>query len=104
MPYSHTHALDFGETARILEKELLAQVRAATMVYAAASADISDQQALKMPDLFQTWEQVPADGQEILKGRVIKKDRQLYRAEPDCDPVGGSSGIGYAAGGSACDP
>ena len=74
------------EQARLREKEMFAQVRAAAMVYAAVSVDISDQQALKMPHLFQTWEQVLADGQEIPKGRVIKKAGQLYRVENRVTP------------------
>lgn len=59
--------------------DITPQLRVAAMAFAATATTIPDTQALEMPDLFPTWEQVLAEGAKLAAERVISKDGQLYR-------------------------
>lgn len=56
-----------------------AQTQVAVMAFCATATTITNDQALQMPDLFPTWEQVLAAGEELSADRIINKDGILYR-------------------------
>lgn len=55
------------------------QVSVATKLYVQSATNIPDTLALEMPDLFKTWAEVLAAGEELPKDTIINKDGQLYR-------------------------
>ena len=59
--------------------DITPQLRVAAMAFAATATTIPDTQALEMPDLFPTWEQVLAEGAKLAVERVISKGGQMYR-------------------------
>lgn len=67
--------------------DITPQLRVAAMAFAATATAIPDAQALEMPDLFPTWEQVLEDGKKLAAGRVISKDGQLYHIEQAVTPI-----------------
>ena len=67
--------------------DITPQLRVAAMAFAATATTIPDTQALEMPDLFTTWEQVLAEGAKLAAGRVISKDGQLYRVVQAVTPI-----------------
>lgn len=67
--------------------DITPQLRVAAMAFAATATAIPDAQALKMPDLFPTWETVLSEGKEIAAERVISKDGQLYRVVQAVTPI-----------------
>ena len=68
------------------EPDITPQLRVAAMAFAASATTIPDAQALEMPDLFPTWEEVLAEGKELAAERVISKDGQLYRVVQPATP------------------
>lgn len=66
--------------------DITPQLRVAAMAFAATATTIPDTQALEMPDLFPTWEQVLAEDAKLAAGRVISKDGQLYHIEQAVTP------------------
>lgn len=56
-----------------------AQTQVAVMAFCATATTITNDQALQMPDLFPTWEQVLAAGEELPADRIINKDGILCR-------------------------
>lgn len=64
-----------------------AQLHNAMMALTGTSTTLSDAQALQIPDLFPTWEQVLSDGAQLQAGRVINKDGTLYRVEQTVAPL-----------------
>ncbi len=68
------------------EPGITPQLRVAAMAFAASATTIPDAQALEMPDLFPTWETVPAEGKGLAAERVISKDGQLYRVVQPVTP------------------
>lgn len=99
----HRYKLDGGKavarTAEEIEADRAAissarpsrtsQMEAAVMTFAAASVNIEDSVALKMPDLFPPWEDVLAAGKELPAGRILQDGTQLYRVEQDVTPQEG---------------
>lgn len=65
---------------------MVAQVQVAAKVFTSAAIDIPDTQALEMPDMFPSWEDVLANGVELQKGRIISKDQTLYRVQNKVTP------------------
>ena len=65
------------------------QMEAAVMAFAAAAVDIEDTVALQMPDLFPSWEDVLAEGKELLAGRILQDGTQLYRVVQAVTPQEG---------------
>ena len=63
------------------------QMEAAVMAFAAAAVDIEDTVALQMPDLFPSWEDVLAEGKELLAGRILQDGAQLYRVVQAVTPL-----------------
>lgn len=65
------------------------QMHAAAMLYVQAATDIPDATALKMPDLFKTWEEVLAAGKELEANTIINDGGQLYRVVQAVTPQEG---------------
>lgn len=61
------------------EASAAAQTRAATRLYVQKATDITDEQALAMPDLFLTWAEALAAGKELGANTVLNDGGQLYR-------------------------
>ena len=55
------------------EARLTGQMQAAVKLYVQAATDIPDEQALEMPDLFKSWDEV------LAANTVLNLDGQLYR-------------------------
>ena len=55
------------------------QMQAAVKLYVQKATDIPDEQALEMPDLFRTWDEALAAGEELAANTVLNLDGQLYR-------------------------
>ena len=74
------------------------QTQVAVMAFCATATTITDAQALQMPDLFPTWEQVLAAGEAIPKDRIISKGGQLYRIVQQVTPLESQPRMGRDAG------
>ena len=55
------------------------QLRTAARLYVQQAADIPDNTALEMPDLFKTWDEVLAAGVQLEANTIINDGGQLYR-------------------------
>ena len=55
------------------------QLRTAVRMYVQQAADIPDNTALEMPDLFKTWDEVLAAGTQLEANAIINDGGQLYR-------------------------
>lgn len=67
-----------GESAANNAK-LSGQLSAAAKLYVQAATDVPDETALEMPDLFKTWEEVLAAGQNVAENAIINDGGTLYR-------------------------
>lgn len=67
-----------GESAANNTK-LSGQLSAAAKLYVQAATDVPDETALEMPDLFKTWEEVLAAGQNVAQNAIINDGGTLYR-------------------------
>ena len=67
-----------GESAANNAK-LSGQLSAAAKLYVQAATDVPDEAALEMPDLFKTWEEVLAAGQNVAQNAIINDGGTLYR-------------------------
>lgn len=67
-----------GESAANNAK-LSSQLSAAAKLYVQAATDVPDETALEMPDLFKTWEEVLAAGQNVAQNAIINDGGTLYR-------------------------
>ena len=67
-----------GESAANNAK-LSVQLSAAAKLYVQAATDVPDETALEMPDLFKTWEEVLAAGQNVAQNAIINDGGTLYR-------------------------
>ncbi len=67
-----------GENAANNDK-LSGQLSAAAKLYVQAATDVPDETALEMPDLFKTWEEVLAAGQNVAQNAIINDGGTLYR-------------------------
>lgn len=61
------------------EASVAAQTRAATRLYVQKATDITDEQALAMPDLFLTWAEALAAGNKLAENTVLRDGSVLYR-------------------------
>ena len=61
------------------EASVAAQTRAATRLYVQKTTDITDEQALAMPDLFLTWAEALAAGNKLAENTVLRDGSVLYR-------------------------
>lgn len=67
-----------GESAANNAK-LSGQLSAAAKLYVQAAADVPDETALEMPDLFKTWEEVLEAGKTVAENSIINDGGTLYR-------------------------
>lgn len=74
------------EQAKAAEERLTGQMQAAVKLYVQAATDIPDEQALEMPDLFKSWDEVLAAGKELAANTVLNLDGQLYRVVQTVTP------------------
>lgn len=68
------------------EARLTGQMQAAVKLYVQAATDIPDEQALEMPDLFRTWDEVLAAGEQLEANTILNLDGQLYRVVQPVTP------------------
>lgn len=62
--------------------KLSGQMQAATRLYVQTAADIDDDTALEMPDLFKTWAEILEAGKTVPKDTIINDGGTLYRVVP----------------------
>ena len=88
MPECETVLVQETDAGRVLREEqakaaaearLTSQMQAAVKLYVKKATDIPDEQALEMPDLFYTWDEALAAGEELAANTVLNLDGQLYR-------------------------
>lgn len=68
-----------AKAATAQSAKITGQMQVAAKLYVQTSTSITDAQALEMPDLFKTWEEVLAAGEELPKDTIINDGGQLYR-------------------------
>lgn len=87
MPECETVLVQETDAGRVLREEqakaaaearLTSQMQAAVKLYVKKATDIPDEQALEMPDLFRTWDEVLAAGEQLEADTVLNLDGQLY--------------------------
>lgn len=87
MPECETVLVQETDAGRVLREEqakaaaearLTGQMQAAVKLYVKKATDIPDEQALEMPDLFRTWDEVLAAGEQLEADTVLNLDGQLY--------------------------
>lgn len=65
------------------------QMHNALKAFAGTATVLSDSQALQMPDLFPTWDQVLSAGDELPAKTYLTKDGQLYQVMQAVTPQAG---------------
>ena len=75
------------QRAQAQAEALNIQARAAAMAFCAAATVITDAQALLMPDIFPTWEDVLGGGEQLPAERISSKDGRLYRIVQPVTPL-----------------
>lgn len=87
MPECETVLVQETDAGRVLREEqakaaaearLTSQMQVAVKLYVKKATDIPDEQALEMPDLFRTWDEVLAAGEQLEADTVLNLDGQLY--------------------------
>lgn len=95
MPECETVLVQETDAGRVLweeqakaaaEERLTGQMQAAVKLYVQKATDIPDEQALEMPDLFKSWDEVLAAGKELAANTVLNLDGQLYRVVQPVTP------------------
>lgn len=85
-----TKAVEKAEEEIKAQKIQVYGLSAAVTEVAAISTELPDYLALEMrdavPEAFPQWETVLEAGEELPKGRIIEKDKQLYRVEQAVTP------------------
>lgn len=84
LPGCETVLVQKSDAGVVLWQEQLmnSQLQAAAKLYVQAMP-VEDKQALDMPDLFRTWEEVLAAGQTVSKDIIINDGGKLYRVVPE---------------------
>lgn len=62
------------------------QLRTIAQLYVQKAVDIPDNTALKIPDLFRTWDEVLAAGAQLEANTIISDGDQLYRVVQTMTP------------------
>ena len=82
--------IDAGAALAALQQETQAaaakagQIDIASKLYVQSiAAELTDDLALEMPDLFRTWEEVLTDGNALAEDEIINDGGQLYRVAQD---------------------
>lgn len=95
MPECETVVVQETDAGRVLREEqakaaaearLTGQMQAAVKLYVQAATDIPDEQALEMPDLFRTWDEVLAAGELLEANTILNLGGQLYRVVQPVTP------------------
>lgn len=95
MPECETVLVQETDAGRVLREEqdkaaaearLTGQMQAAVKLYVQKATDIPDEQALEMPDLFYTWDEVLAAGEQLEANTILNLDGQLYRVVQPVTP------------------
>lgn len=95
MPECETVLVQETDAGRVLREEqdkaaaearLTGQMQAAVKLYVQAATDIPDEQALEMPDLFKSWDEVLAAGEQLEANTILNLDGQLYRVVQPVTP------------------
>lgn len=88
MPECETVLVQETDAGRVLREEqakaaaearLTGQMQAAVKLYVQKATDIPDEQALEMPDLFYTWDEVLEAGELLEANTILNLGGQLYR-------------------------
>ena len=74
------------QTKAAAETRLTGQMQVAVKAYVRAATDIADAEALAMPDMFRTWEEVLEAGEALEANTVLRIGRQLYRVVQQVTP------------------
>lgn len=95
MPECETVLVQETDAGRVLRKEqakaaaearLTGQMQAAVKLYVQKATDIPDEQALEMPDLFYTWDEVLEAGELLEANTILNLGGQLYRVVQPVTP------------------
>ena len=95
MPECETVVVQETDAGRVLREEqdkaaaearITGQMQAAVKLYVQKATDIPDALALEMPDLFRTWDEVLAAGEQLETDTVLNLDGQLYRVVQPVTP------------------
>lgn len=73
------HQVQTAQTTADGVSAMSTQLRTAARLYVQQAADIPDNTALEMPDLFKTWDEVLAAGVQLADNTIINDGGQLYR-------------------------
>lgn len=68
------------------DAKLSGQMQAAVKLYVQKATDIPDEQALEMPDLFYTWDEVLEAGELLEANTILNLGGQLYRVVQPVTP------------------
>lgn len=79
-------ALQAAQEAATEGAKMNGQVQAAVKLYVQAATDIPDEQALEMPDLFYTWDEVLEAGELLEANTILNLGGQLYRVVQPVTP------------------
>lgn len=74
------------QTKAAAEERMTGQMQVAVKLYVQKAADITDAEALAMPDMFRTWEEVLEAGEALEANTVLRIGRQLYRVVQQVTP------------------
>ena len=79
----------FGELEKKEEavSSLTGEAMAAARAIVRESTSISDEDAVSMPHMFSSWDEVLEEGKVLSKDRVIRKGDVLYRVVQDTTPM-----------------
>lgn len=95
LPECETVVVQETDGGRVLREEqaraaaaarLTGQMEAAARLYVRAATTITDEDALQMPDLFRSWEEVLAAGEQLEAGIILNLKGQLYRVVQPVTP------------------
>lgn len=95
MPECETVLVQETDAGRVLweeqakaaaEARLTGQMQAAVKLYVQKATDIPDEQALEMPDLFYTWDEVLEAGELLEANTILNLGGQLYRVVQSVTP------------------
>lgn len=98
MPECETVVVQETDAGRVLREEqakaaaearLTGQMQAAVKLYVQKATDIPDEQALEMPDLFYTWDEVLEAGELLEANTILNLGGQLYRVVQPVTPQEG---------------
>lgn len=66
---------------------LSGQMKVATRLVVRDNTDITDEEALEMPELFRTWKEALDEGKQLQAQTVLNKDGKLYRVVQPVTPL-----------------